>query len=192
MRKPKGYDEAQTYSDNYRLPAGGYVVKIMKAQLGRYENSGNEYLELTFDISEGQYNGFYRKQYEESQFEPKKYKGTIRINLPKEDGSEQDGWTIRTLKTQMTAIEDSNEGYTWEWDENTLVGLTAGLLFRNKEYEYNGKQGFWTEPFRFIAAEKVRSGDFTIPKDKLLNNGSQSYGSEHTDFTPLSDDEVPF
>ena len=192
MRKPKGYDEAQTYSDNYRLPAGGYVVKSMKARLGRYENSGNECLELTFDISEGQYNGFYRKQYEESQFEPKKYKGTIRINLPKEDGSEQDGWTIRTLKTQMTAIEDSNEGYTWEWDENTLVGLTAGLLFRNKEYEYNGKQGFWTEPFRFIAAEKVRSGDFTIPKDKLLNHRAQSYGAESTDFTPVSDDEVPF
>ena len=191
MKKPKGYDEAQTYSDNYRLPAGGYVVQIMKARLGKYENSGNEYLELMFDISEGQYTGFYRKQYEESQFEPKKYKGTIKINLPKEDGSEQDGWTLRTLKTQMTAIEDSNEGYTWEWDESTLAGLTAGLLFRNKEYEYNDKKGFWTEPFRFIAAEKVRSGDFTTPKDKLLDNSSQSFGSGQTGFVPL-EEEPPF
>lgn len=189
MRKPRGYDEAQTYSDSYKLPAGGYVVEIHAAQVGKYPNSGNEYLELSFDISEGTYKGFYEKQYEESQFEPKKYKGVIKINIPKEDGSEQDNWTIRTLKTQMTAIEDSNENYIWNWDEKTLIGLTAGLLFRNKEYNYNGNRGFWTEPFRFIAADKIRSGDFTIPKDKMLNDSQQTSGTM-SGFVPV--DEPPF
>ena len=28
MKKPKGYDEAMIYTDNRRLPAGGYVVRI--------------------------------------------------------------------------------------------------------------------------------------------------------------------
>lgn len=196
MRKPKGYDEAKVYSDGFRkLPAGGYVVEIKKAVMWYYEN-GNEYLQISFDIAEGDYKGFYVKQYEESTFEPKKYKGNIRINWPKEDGSEQDNWTLRNLKTQMTAIEDSNEGFTFDWtNEDKLVGLKAGLLFRNKEYNYNGSRGFWTEPFRFIEADKVRRGDYQMPKDKLLKDGGSAAGSPDVDqmgFRPLADDEVPF
>ena len=91
----------------------------------------------------------------------------------------------------MTAIEDSNEGYTWDWDENTLVGLTAGLLFRNKEYDYEGRQGFWTEPFKFISADKVRTGDFKMPKDKLLPP-KKKQAAPPAGFTEITDDDVPF
>lgn len=190
MKKPQGYEEAKVYTESQRLPAGGYVVEIKRAICDKYQN-GNEYLQISFDISEGEYEGYYQKQYEESTIEPKVYKGRIRINLPKDDGSEQDNWTLRTLKTNMTAIEDSNEGYTWDWDENTLVGLTAGLLFRNKEYDYEGRQGFWTEPFKFIPADKVRSGDFKMPKDKLLPP-EKKQAAPPAGFTEITDDDVPF
>jgi hypothetical protein len=186
MRKPTGYDDAQTYSDGFqKLPPGGYVVEIKNAVLGKY-NDGGEYLRISFDITEGEYRDFYTNQYKQSTFEPKEYKGRIRLSLPKEDGTEKDGWTLRSLKTNLTAIEESNNGYTWDWNEKTLIGKTAGLLFRNKEYNYNGNHGFWTEPFRFIAAEKVRSGDFTRPKDKLLNEKAPT--NPALTFQPLEED----
>lgn len=189
MRKPKGYDEAKAYTDVIKLPPGAYVVEIKKAVPGKYTN-GNEYLQISFDICEGEYTDFYKKKYEEDTNEPKTYKGRIRLNLPKEDGSEQDGWTIRRLKTNMTAIEESNEGYAWDWDENTLKGLKSGLLFRNKEYSYEGRTGFWTEPFQFISADKVRTGDFKMPQDKLLNKSSQA--AAPTGYEEVADEDIPF
>lgn len=189
MKKPKGYDEAKAYTESSRLPAGGYVVEIKRAVPGKYGN-GNEYLQISFDICEGEYKDFYQKKYEEDTNEPKTYKGRIRLNLPKDDGSEQDGWTLRTLKTNMTAIEESNEGYVWDWDEKSLVGLKAGLLFRNKEYDYEGRTGFWTEPFKFYSADKIRKGEFKMPKDKLLNK--QNTQAAASTGWEIADDDIPF
>ena len=63
MREPKGYKDAQSYTDGFKLPAGGYVIKIISAEGGQYSD-GNEFLEIKFDIAEGEYRGFYQKQYE--------------------------------------------------------------------------------------------------------------------------------
>ena len=188
MKKPKGYDEAKAYSEQSKLPPGGYVVEIKKATPEAYQN-GNTYIEIMFDICEGEYKDFYQNQYREME-EPKKYKGRIRLNMPLEDGSEQDGWTLRTLKTNMTAIEESNEGYIWDWDEATLVGLKAGMLFRNKEYCFEGREGFWTEPFKFYNADKIRNGDFKMPKDKVLPKSSTT--ASHPGFEPIDEDDLPF
>ena len=67
--------------------------------------------------------------------------------------------------------------------------MEAGLLFRNKEYDYKGNRGFWTEPFRFIAVKRIRDGNFTTPKDKLLNDNSTA--NNYSGFVPV-DDEPPF
>ena len=193
MRKPRGYDETRTYSDSYRLPAGGYVVRIIDAEEKEYPD-GNEYLEIKFDIAEGEYRGFYQKQYDNQTFEPKKYKGTIKINAPKEDGTDQDNWTLKNFKTQIAALQDSDPNFdAWtpkeELNTDGMIGLEAGLLFRNKEYDYKGNRGFWTEPFRFIAVKRIRDGNFTTPKDKLLNDNSTT--NNYSGFVPV-DDEPPF
>lgn len=190
INKPKGYDDAQTYSENRKLPAGGYVIEIKKAEVGTYDN-GNQYLQIAFDICEGEFKDFYVDQYNNSTFEPKQYKGRIRLGLPKEDGTEQDNWTLRNLKTNMVAIEESNNDYTWDWDETKLKGLKAGMLFRNKEYSYNGNNGFWTEPFKFFNVDKIREGKFEIPKDKLLSNSSEPTNIPKG-FEAIDDDEIPF
>lgn len=209
MRQFNGYNEAQPYTESMKLPPGGYVVTIRDAQVGNYDN-GNEYLQVSFDISEGQYKDFYKNQYRANPNENKQYKGRIRLSLPKGDGSEQDEWTIRSFKTNMVAIEHSNDGYQWNWDESSLKGLTAGMLFRNKEYDFKGNHGFWTEPFRFFNAEKIRNGEFTMPKDKLLNNngsgnpfagsrsGAEAFGqqaqpaSDSFSFEEITDEDIPF
>ena len=39
----------------------------------------------------------------------------------------------------MTAVEDSNEGYHWGWDESTLKDKLVGAKFYIEQSEYDGK-----------------------------------------------------
>ena len=190
ITKPNGYDEMQVFEAQEKLPIGGYVLKIIKTKIESY--SWGQVLILAFDIAEGEYTGFYQKNFDAQQND-KKWKGTHRINLPKNDGSEKDEWSIKTLKSRMTAVEASNDGYVWNWDENSLVGKLVGGLFGNKEYEVDGKRGFYTDCRAFCSVERIRTGNFTIPSDKLLNSNTNTANTALPEgFQAITDDDIPF
>lgn len=172
MKQLNGYANAQAYSEQERLPIGGYILKILDV---KYQtNDWGDIIQLSFDIAEGDQKDFYASNYKAQNGEDKKWKGVYRLRVPKDDGSEQDEWTMRKFKTVITAFEESNNGYHWNWDEQTLKGKTIGALFNNKEYEYNGRHGFFTNCHSLVVAEKIRSGKFTIPEDTLLKSGSST------------------
>lgn len=194
IRKPNRYDDVQVYEAAERLPIGGYVLKILGAKVEKY--SWGDVLVLRIDVVEGDHAGFYQKNYN-AQTENKKWKGTYRINLPKNDGTEQDEWSIKKLKSAMTAIENSNEGYKWDWNEKSLAGRIVGGLFGNKEWEMNGNRGFYTDCRALCSAERIRSGNFQIPADKLLNNNSSNTSSfdsfgDMPDAFAAAEDDIPF
>ena len=74
------------------------------------------------------------------------------------------------MKGFIAAVEESNRGYTWNWDERTLAKKEIGILFRNEEWEYEGKTGWATRPFRAISVDSVEDGSYTIPNDRPLKN----------------------
>lgn len=172
MKKLNGYDEMQPYTDQERLPIGGYILKILDVKY--QENDWGDVIVLSFDIEEGDHRGFFKANYKAQTQEDKKWKGTYRIRVPKDDGSEQDNWTMRRFKTIMSNFEDSNNGYRWNWDEQTLKGKLIGALFNNKEYDFNGRHGFFTNCHSLVSVEKIRSGKFDIPADTLLKSGMRS------------------
>ncbi len=172
MKKLNGYEEAQAYSEQERLPAGGYVLKILDVKY--QENSWGDVILLSFDITEGGYKDFFANNYRAQTQEDKKWKGTYRLYVPKDDGSEQDNWTMRRFKTVISAFEESNPGYHWNWDEWTLKGKVIGALFNNKEYEFDSRHGFFTNCHSLVTAEKIRSGKFDIPADTLLKAGTRN------------------
>lgn len=172
MKQLNGYAEAKAYTEQERLPVGGYVLQIIDV---KYQtNDWGDIILLSFDIAEGEHKGFFKENYNQQTGEDKKWKGTYRLRVPKDDGSEQDQWTMRRFKTIITAFEESNSNYHWNWDEQTLKGKTIGALFNNKEYELNGRHGFFTNCHSLIAAEKIRSGKFTVPEDTLLKKGGNA------------------
>lgn len=196
IKQPNNWNEVQEITERQKLPLGAYVCKVINAQV--QDNGYGEQLCIVFDIAEGEYAGFYKKEFAANTMENKKYKGVLRMFLPKHDGSEQDEWTKRTLKGLVTAFEKSNPGYKWNWNEQSLVGKNIGVLYRNEEWEYEGKTGWTARPFRAISTDSVRSGEFTLPKDKPLKNKSEnSFGSIPDfsgNFTMLDDDDaqLPF
>jgi len=194
MKPYKDYAPKEPAKTQEQLPIGGYVLKILEAKEVEY-TWGNVLL-ISFDIAEGEYKNFYKNNYNAQQQEDKKWKGTYRLNEPKDDGSEKDGWTKNTFDGAMWAFENSNTGYHWDWDETKLKGKIVGGLFRNKEYKFKGNRGFFTECCRLDAAETIRKGEFKMPKDKLLSNSNDavSFASpESGGFEDIkSDDDLPF
>lgn len=192
MKKPSStnWDNVKASGENEKLPAGGYVLEVKKAEI-KTSAKGYEYLDLSIEIAEGEYKDFYTNQYKNSTIEPKKYKGHFRTGVPKDDGSEKDGYTQSNLKAMTNAFEDSNSGYHWDWDESKLVGLIVGGLFRNSEWEYDGNTGFYTECSRLVDVNKIREGNFKIPKDKLLKKTNTS-SAPPAGFEEVNDDDIPF
>lgn len=178
MKAFNGYKAQKQGGTREILPAGGYVAKILNAEEKRYD--WGDVLLISFDISEGERAGFFNKDYQENANEDKKWRGTYRLPIPKDDGSERDGWTKNTFGGAMWAIEESNPGYAWSWDEKTLKGKTVGVLFRNKEWEMNGNTGWTTECCKLESADDIRNGKFRMPKDKPLKNKQ----SNASDFVP--------
>lgn len=191
--KKRNFDRNNVIRQAERLPVGGYVIKIMDAKEENFD--WGDRLAIAFDIIEGEHKGFFDKNFKEQTGEDKKWKGVFRLNIPKEDGSEQDAWTQKKFNTNIVAIEDSNPGYFFDWDENKLKGKIVGAIFNNKEYEINGRTGFYTSCYGLVPVENIRAGKFTIPKDTLLPNSKQNARPEtSTEFMSASstEEEIPF
>lgn len=195
ITRPSNWNEIKEPTERKTLDVTAAVCGIKKAVV--QEDDFGAKLCIVFDIAEGEYAGYYQTEFDNNQFENKKWKGVLRLWLPKNDGSEQDEWTKRTLKGFTTAIERSNPGYTWNWDEKSLASKWIGILYRNEEWEYNGKHGWAKRPFRAISIDSVREGSFKAPKEKPLKNKSyDTYGSysEPTNYAVVEeeDDMLPF
>lgn len=198
MRPFNNYETTQTISARAQLPVGAYICRILKAEEKVYNSSKGEWhkLEISFDISEGEHKDFYANDYKAQTGEDKKWKGVMRMNIPTDDGSEADGWAKRSFKTNILAVEDSNSGYHWDWNEAQLKGKAVGIVFRSEEWEYNGKRGWRTAPFKMVPAADVKSGNIKIPDPKPLNNKasqtSAASAADLSDFIEVASSELPF
>lgn len=191
MRKFSNWENVKAAAERPVLPKGGYIVKIMDAKVTTYSGSKGtfEKLEISVDIAEGEFRDFYANDYRSQQMEDRRWKGVLRQYIPADDGSEKDEWTKSVFKAMTDAIEDSNPGYHWDWNEAGLKGKTVGALFRSEEWEYQGKTGFATRCFKFIPSELIKTGKFKVPADKLLTN-AVSVSKDYEEIS--SDGDLPF
>lgn len=207
IKRPNNWNEVREFSDRPKLPLGAYVCRVKQAVV---DTTYGEQLCILFDIVEGEYKDFFMSEFRANTVENKKWKGTLKQWCPKDDGSEKDEWTKSAFKGMVTSFEKSNPGYQWNWDEASLVGKLIGVLFRNEEWEFNGKHGWAVRPFKALSVETVRSGDFKLPNDKPLKNKAAAFtpnaayadlenkvsmfGNQTTSFSELDEDdgELPF
>lgn len=194
IKKFSDYEQTKGYGDYEKLPKGGYVLVIKAAQL--MQNSMGEYIKVSADIYEGEFMQFFTREYKNQQTEDRKWHCNYLLNVPKDDGSEQDGWTKRKFKTFTEALEDSNEGYHFDWDEQKFKGKLIGGLFNEREYE--GRDGSVRRATNWggvCAVSRIREGNYKLPADKLLNKGSAAAPASSDSFMSIpdgDDEELPF
>ena len=193
MRAYNGFKAEKASGARAILPAGAYVCKVLSAK-EETTDWGNR-LVLAIDVDEGEYAGFFRRDYDSNDHEDKKWRGTYRLSIPADDGSEQDAWKKRAFNNFIYAVQESNPGYGWNWDEKALKGKKLGVLYRDKEWEMNGNTGWTTEAAGSASVEDVRAGNVKPLKPRPLKNRPDTQtASSSSGFAELesSEDELPF
>lgn len=198
--------EATSFSELPKLQPGGYVLKILNVKVEPTDWGSR--LAIQFDIAEGEFKGFFDKLYKATpdEWENKKWKGSMRLSIPHNTGDETKfKKSLGYFKSQIQAFENSNANLhidcERDWDENVLKGKLVGALFNEKEWEKDGKTGWFTQCKRFVSANDIRSGNFTIPKREELKNKPSTASNDNfdpnanlSDFVEINagDDTVPF
>lgn len=177
MRPIEGYDLINEAGEFRKLPAGIYGVRITKV----VDKPENEYLEVYCDITKGEYAGYFKSQVD--------------------SGFKDLSLHIRSYKTKalpffkafITAVEKTNPGFKWDWDEQKLVGKAVIAVFGEEEYldkEGNVKVG--TKLVEFRSLQAYQEGKIKIPDLKKLPESSIDRGVSTTNPVEITETELPF
>lgn len=191
IKNYEGQKAEKTVSVNH-LPAGGYVAKIVSAKVEDYQ--WGSVVVVAFDIAEGDFKGFFKKQFDDNPNEDKKWRGVYRLTVPDENSKYFDG-NRRTFNNFIYAMEDSNPNYHYDRDEKKFKDKMIGVLFRNREWEMDGNTGWTTECGAVTDVASIREGKFKPLKDKPLK-GKSTTTAPLTNPSPADliddDEDIPF
>lgn len=171
MEKPKNWDSVQANTGDYEsLKLGAHEVVIKNA----YEYTGmtgNTSLKIEVDIDgKDEQKGFYQKQYDNNTNSNKKWPNASckYISLREDDTC------LALYKGFTTIIENSNPGYTWNFDEKTLIGKKLCGVYGLEEYEDSeGNIRTATKLVQFRSLDKI--DNIKIPRVKLLDGTFVEY-----------------
>ena len=179
--KPSNYDEIQVNQEFERLELGGHKGIIKSVEEYTSTISGNTSLKVEVDtaIDDKQPN-YFQKQYDENTNADKRWSssGTKYVSL------KQDENCIKMLKAFITSVENSNNGFTYDWnkDVDQLKGKKVGLVFGLEEYENDkGETKTATKLTQFRSIDKVDNAK--IPNVRLLNGSYIEYDKYNSNTT---------
>ena len=162
----KEYKEAEAASDFERLPAGGYVCKIVKVTdyPAGDKNSDKPFLNIVFDIAEGEYARYYDDDWGHDVNNEWAHSNR-HYYTPKSFGM---------FKGFLKAVDESN-GTNFEeaaeegFDERKLVGLLVGYIIGEEEYESNlGEIRTRLRVRSARSVQAIREGRYKQPEKKTI------------------------
>lgn len=174
MNKPKMYDEIEVNEfDFVPLALGGHKGIIMGAEEYESPITHNVSLKISVDTSKDDSQPeYFAEQYRNNTNPEKKWPtGAIKYVSLKEDEN-----CVRMLKSFLTAVENSNPNFTFDWDKdvNQLKGKKIGLVFGLEEYEaQDGTTKTATKLNQFRSIDKV--DNVKIPKVRMLDGSYVEY-----------------
>lgn len=172
LKRPNDWDNIEPieYGEREILELGGHEVIIKNA----YEytgQSGNTSLKVEVDIAgNDKQAGFFQRQYDNNMMVDRKWpNGACKYISLKEDEN-----CIALFKGFTTAVENSNPGYVWNFDEKSLINKKLCGVFALEEYEkQDGTIGTAVKLSQFRSLDKL--SEVKIPRVKLLNGDQIDY-----------------
>lgn len=194
----KGYFDvpAANPGEFSRLPAGGYVCRIINAELTK-SKAGNLMLVLFLDIAEGEFQGYFKTATDNARkFDAnKKWDNTGIYRQLLFDNSNQRISSF--FKGLITCIEHSNKTLKIninDFDASILRGQLCGFIFAAEEYQKRNGSIAERVVIKFPGSiEDIRNGNFKVPETKRLEKtAAPPTTKDEFDGSPVSDFEVPF
>ena len=192
MKPIEGFKAEAPAASYPMLPKGLYVAKINNVKIDGDEP--DQRLVLRVDITEGEHTGYYVKRFNSDkerggQYEAK-YKGDFSIQIPNQNNPRRQhyDWDNRAFGNAIWAIEQSNPGYHWDWNEQGLKGKAVGINVRGGTY--NGKP--YTSIGRLESVQAIRDGSAKVMADAKPRGDAQMAGNMDGGAIVVTDDELPF
>lgn len=194
----KGYFDipAANPGDFSRLPAGGYVCRIINAEFTN-SKAGNLMLVLFIDIAEGNFQGYFKaSSVNARKFDPnKKWDNTGIYRQLLFDHSNQR--ISPFFKGLISCIELSNETIKFNinnFEPDSLRGLLCGFIFANEQYQKRDGSIGERVVIKFPKSiEDIRNANFKVPDTKRLEKTATTPApNDEFDGSPVNDFEVPF
>ena len=174
--------EAKGMDDFRGLPIGAYECVIMDARVNHNEQSGKDTFKVSVDIASGEFKDYFRKMYEnDTRIDRKWNNNAIRYLAYKGDN-------VAFFKGFIKTIENSNIGYTWDWDETKLKGKKVCGVFQYEEYEkQDGTKGIKVRLSKFRSLDKMK--DIEVQNSVKMLDGTYVDYEEYIERqdNPLSD-----
>ena len=175
MRKIDNWNEVQEGGQFKELKAGAYVCKIIKVE----DFADKEYIHVSFDINEGELKGYFADSAGRLGEWP--YAGRD-IRSYKQNA-------LPYFKAFITAVEKSNDGYKWNWNEQSLVGQQVVAVFGEEEYNaLDGTIQVSTRVQEWRSLVALREGKIKAPTIKKLK--SDTYVAPA--MTEVEEEDTPF
>lgn len=173
LKKPENYDNVEVNLDFTPISLGGHKGIIMGVEEYTSELSGNTSLKVSVDTAKDDTQPqYFTEQYKNDTRPDKKWSNSaIKYVSLKDDEN-----CVRMLKSFITSVENSNNGfaYNWEKDVDQLKGKKVGLVFGLEEYTNNdGETKTITKLNQFRSIDKVDG--VKIPKVKLIDGSFVEY-----------------
>ena len=190
-----GYEGKNTRGGVYLPPVGQYIAEIQGVHMDKSYDKTHDEIVLMIEITEGEFAGQYHKVFENQKERfggDVKYKGVFKLRPPID---EDEPWVKNKFEANLWCVQESNQGYVWDWDENKLKGKKIGINVRENNYTGNdGKPKTTTEIGQLETIEDVRDGKCKDMKPRgaqqKANNTSSETENIGTDVT--NEVEVPF
>lgn len=177
MYKPNGYDsvEAKEFTGFNSPSAGAYVFGICDAE-ERTSKNGNPMLVLHLDIAEGEFKGNYSEL-------SKRFSKDRLLKHYRVLSDENSGY----VKGDVKAIEESNRGFKFNFDEKTLRGKLVGGMLQEEEYLANdGTVKTSLKVAYLCSVEKARSGSLKPMQPKKLDTSFSTPVSSNSELPWLN------
>ena len=171
------------------LPAGGYIAKIIDVDDRKWAGHSEPAHLIMMDIAEGEHKDIYRKN----------NMGTDRERWLTYWFAEPDNnspeWLLSKVGGIQTSLAESNDRVNLS-DPHAWKGKYVGVVVGDEEAESQSGT-VYTRPYvsYVCSAERIRTGNFKVPKLKKLEGASapsSSYDGELPDNFSAAADDIPF
>ena len=155
-----------------KLPVGGYVCVIMKAT----DHEADQYVEIVYDIAEGDKTGFYAQDEDWRHSTRKYYKGKAAGMF--KAFVEQLAADNKGMNSQMVISGESVA---------PLQGCKFGALIQERYYTGNdGVDKTALEVAKTVACDKIRTNNYTLPAPR------DNRKKDNVTVETINDGDVPF
>ncbi len=182
MKIIENWDSIVESTSFKRLTPNGYIVKILNVE----DHPEKEYLKIYFDIVKGDDKGYFKKQYDGNTHKERKWPNAGTFIRSYKDSA------TSMFKGFINAIEKSNKGYQWNFDEKTLVNKVVGLIIADEQYQNQKGQ---VRVRNYVAAvrsvETIEKGEYEIPALKELTTTKTTTTAPANDPLPDFGDVFP-